>query len=119
MLGDLPGAAGVDGIAVAVADCGAGDQEVPLSWLALPCDAGLHGAEPLLPFGGTCPGATSSMRPTGVRISRTAESPLSPWPPYGAIRLLVAGHRTHGCLASTIQLAKPGLLDREMGHLTL
>jgi hypothetical protein len=24
------------------------------------------------------------------------------------IRLFLAGHRTHGCLASAIQLAKPG-----------
>jgi hypothetical protein len=33
-VGDLPGAAGVDGFAVAVVSGGALKQEVPLSWLA-------------------------------------------------------------------------------------
>ncbi len=51
-LGDPPGPAGVDGVAVAVASRGAGDQEVTLSWLALPQDADLYGAGPLIPFGG-------------------------------------------------------------------
>ena len=51
-LGDLAGPAGVDGVAVAVVGCDALEQQVPLSWLALPRDAGLYGAGPLLPFGG-------------------------------------------------------------------
>ena len=51
-LGDPPGAAGVDGIAVAVVGGDALDQKVPLSRLALPPDAVLHGAGPLLPLGG-------------------------------------------------------------------
>ena len=50
-LGDPPGPAGVDGVTVTVVSGGALEQEVPLSWLALPHDAGLHRAGPLLPLG--------------------------------------------------------------------
>jgi hypothetical protein len=55
-LGDPPGAAGVDGVAVAVAGGDALEQQVPLSRLASPPDAVLHGAGPLLPPGGQVPG---------------------------------------------------------------
>ena len=55
-LGDPPGAAGVDGVAVAVVSGDALDQEVPLSWLASPQDVALHGAGPLLPLGGQLAG---------------------------------------------------------------
>ena len=55
-LGDPPGPAGVDGVAVAVVSGDALDQEIPLSWLALPQDAVLHGAGPLLPLGGQVAG---------------------------------------------------------------
>jgi hypothetical protein len=42
-LGDLTCAAGVDGVAVVVISGGAFEQQVPLSWLALPHDAVLYG----------------------------------------------------------------------------
>ena len=64
--GDPAGAAGVNGVTVAVICGDALDQEVPLSWLALPQNADLNGAGPLLPVGGHVSGATSSTRAEGV-----------------------------------------------------
>ena len=55
-LGDPPGPAGVDGVAIAVAGGDALEQQVSLSRLALPPDAVLHGAGPLLPPGGQASG---------------------------------------------------------------
>ena len=55
-LADPAGPAGVDGVAVAVAGSDAFKQQVPLSRLALPLDALLHGAGPLLPLGGQASG---------------------------------------------------------------
>ena len=51
-LGDPAGPADIDGVAVAVVGGDAFEQEIPLFRLALPQDAGLHGAGPLLRFGG-------------------------------------------------------------------
>jgi hypothetical protein len=51
-LGDLGGLAGVDGVALAVFGGDALEQQVPLSRLALPLDAVLHVAGPLVPLGG-------------------------------------------------------------------
>src|SRR5208282_6055818 len=55
-LGDPAGLAGVDGVAVAVAGSDAFEQQVPLSRLALPLDAVLHGTGPLLPLAGQASG---------------------------------------------------------------
>jgi len=55
-LGDPAGPAGVDGVAVAVAGSDAFEQQVPLSRLALPLNAVLDGAGPLLPLGGQASG---------------------------------------------------------------
>jgi hypothetical protein len=41
-LGDSSGAAGVDGVTVAVGGGDAFEPQIPLSWLALPDNAGLH-----------------------------------------------------------------------------
>ena len=70
-LGDVPGLAGVEGIAVAVVGGDAFEQQPPLSGLALPLDAGPDGGGPLLSHSaGSWPGATSSMRVD--RASQTA-----------------------------------------------
>ena len=55
-LGDLPGPASVDGVALAVVGSDPLEQQIPLSWLTLPHDAGPHGAGPLLPLGGQLSG---------------------------------------------------------------
>jgi len=55
-LGDLPGPASVDGVALAVVGSDPLEQQIPLSWLTLPHDAGPHGAGPLLPLGGEVAG---------------------------------------------------------------
>src|ERR1700686_2459223 len=48
-LSDPAGPSDVDGVAVVVAGSDALEQQVPLSGLALPLDAVLHGAGPLFP----------------------------------------------------------------------
>jgi hypothetical protein len=50
--GDSPSPAGVDGVAVPVAGGDALEPQISLSWLALPHDAGLHCAGPLVPADG-------------------------------------------------------------------
>ncbi len=54
-LHDSPGAAGVDGVAVAVVGGDAFEQQIPLAGLALPRDAVLHGAGPPRPLDGKVP----------------------------------------------------------------
>lgn len=56
-LGDVPGLAGVDGVAVAVVGGDAFEKQPPLSWLALPLDAGPDGDGPLFPLGGELAGS--------------------------------------------------------------
>ena len=52
----IPRAATVDDVAIAVVCSDALDQELPLSLLALPQDAVLYGAGPLLPLSGMLSG---------------------------------------------------------------
>jgi len=59
--GDAPGAAGIDGAAIAGAGGGVLAQEVPLSWPGWPQEAASCGAKPLVPSGGQLAGARSSM----------------------------------------------------------
>lgn len=53
----MPGLAGVDGVAVAVVGGDAFEKQPPLSWLALPLDAGPDGDGPLFPLGGELAGS--------------------------------------------------------------